>query len=313
LILAVGSWRYIFLINVPVGIIGLCVVARLVPPLPAGKSGRFDWKGFVLIATAITSIMLLIETGGAHLGGVSGSGIILTSVGLIAGMLYFRYAMREKAIVDLRLLRRDTLAVSIGATWVQRMALGATPFLLPLLLQSAMGFSALAASQVMTALAAGGLAARFFVPTIVRKFGFRLAGLTMAATNAVMSALPAFFYMDTPLVWMMVAVAVSSLTRGLFFIMTQTLAYADVTKDEVGHVSVLYTVAQQLSYGLGVTVAAWLLHLEAGTARLTVADFHLPFLVMSAIAATSILAFLPLRADAGDALSGRPDDEVIVN
>jgi len=303
-ILEYGNWRWIFLINVPVGAIGLLVVALLVPRIERVRTGRFDWVGFLQIGSSITLLMMLIETGGLE--GKPAWIRVLAVVATAAAMLvYYRHAMTTDAVVDLKLLRRDTLAVSLLASWLQRLALGALPYLLPLLLQTAMGLSPLAASQVMTAMAAGSLAARFILPPIIRRLGFRSAGLLLAAANAVMSATPAFFHVGTPVGAMMILMALTSLTRGLFFILTQTLAYADVEQREVGHASVLFTVAQQLSYGMGVTLAAWLLELSSGKAQLTVEMFRMPFLVIAAFGALSVLVFVPLRAAAGDAMRGR--------
>lgn len=303
-ILEYGSWRWIFFINVPVGILGLIIVAVCVPSLPARKTGRFDWRGFILIGLAIVTFMLLIETSG--LSGKPGWLRLLTvATAISASSLYYRHAMRRDAVVNLKLLSRDTLAASLVASWLQRLPLGGIPYLLPLLLQTGMGLTPLIAGQVMMAMAVGSLAARFVLPPILRKLGFRTAGLILAAGSAITSASPTLFHTGTPISFMIAMMVLTSLLRGLFFILAQTLAYVDIDPPEVGHASVLFTVAQQLSYGTGITLAAWLLQLSTGGGPLSAAAFQMPFLVISFLALLSVLVFVPLRSDAGDAMRGR--------
>ena len=304
-ILVYGSWRWIFLINVPVGIAGLAVVALLVPPIPRAAAGRFDWFGFLLLGLAITLLMLLLETGGFS-GAPPALRLLGACAAIISCLLYVRHALRKDAVVDLRLLKRDTLAVSLIASWMQRLPLGAMPFLLPLLLQAGMGLSPLTASQVMVSMAVGSMAARFLMPPLLRRLSFRNSGILLSAANAAFSALPAFFHLHTPLGLMMLAMAGASLTRGLFFVLTQTLAYAEVEPAEIAHASILFTVSQQLSFSMGVTAGAWLLKLSTSGGPLQIGSFEMPFLVISALAGTSVLAFIWLRPNAGDAMRGQP-------
>ncbi len=305
LILEAGSWRWIFLINLPVGIFGIAAVLFLVPPIPPSTSRRFDVTGFLLLGAAITALMILVETAG-----LSGQPLPLRlGAAAIAGAAlagYCRYAARcETPIVDLRLLRRDTLLVSLLASWLQRMPMGAMPFLLPLLLQAAMGLSPLRASQVMVAMAGGGLVSRFVAPPLISRLGFRRSMLIFGAATALLSVSPVLFREDTPIVLMMVAMGLTSLLRSAFFIPAATLAYADVAAHEVGHASVLFTVAQQLSLGMGVSLAATLLESSTGSgAPMTQQSFLLPFLAMAAIGGLAVPVVWPMRNDAGEALRG---------
>lgn len=303
-ILEYGSWRWIFFLNVPIGLTGLIVVSFAVPRLTRTSVGRFDLRGFLLIGASITMLMLIIETTGLA-GRPIWLRLLASATALIACFLYYRYAMRTDAVVNLKLLRRDTLAVSLASSWLQRLPLGAIPYLLPLLLQTGIGLSPLVAGQVMMSMAVGSIASRFLLVPVIRNLGFRNAGIVVASSCAVMSAAPVLFHTGTPLVLMMIVMAMGSLSRGLFFILAQTLAYADIEPREVGHASVLFTVAQQLSYSMGVTLAAGLLRLSTGSAPPIAASFHMPLVVISILAFLSVLTFVPLRRDAGEAMRGR--------
>jgi len=309
LMLEYGSWRWIFLINLPIGLAGLLAVLLYVPRLPSLHAGGFDARGFLLMCVAVLAVMVLAETGGLA-GQPAALRITALAAAPLAFYLYSRHALTAKApIIDLKLLRLDTLRVSLLSSMVQRMPVGATPFLLPLLLQAGMGMSPLAASQVMIAMAGGGLLARFAAPPALRRLGFRDTMLVFGALTAAGVALPIGFGIGTSIAAMMVAMAFTSFVRSIFFIPAMTLAYADVPERSVGHATVLFTVAQQVSLSLGISLAAWLLDLAATPgAALTPADFAWPFAVMAVIGALSLPAVWPLRTDAGDALRGRRVD-----
>lgn len=305
IVLEYGSWRGIFLLNLPVGLVGLWIVASKVPEIPRLDVGAFDWIGFFQIGFAIVTAMTLINTSGLT-GEPPAVRIGFLAVAILAGWIYYRHSALPDPIVNLRLLGRATLTSSLVASWMQRLALGATPFLLPLELQIGMHMSPLKASQVMTAMAIGSLAARFVMPSIMKRLSYRNAGILLAGGAAIMSAGPACFYMGMPIAVMMIIMALSNLMRGLFFILSQTLAYADVEHKEVGHASVLFTISQQLSYGLGVSAGAWLLKINAHSVHLSLDDFRMPFLVIAAGAFTSVFAFLPLPKNAGANLRDKP-------
>jgi len=305
-ILENGSWRWIFLINVPVGISGIIAVLWFVPATAALSDKAFDFLGFFLLGAAITAFMALVETA-ALAGEALPIRLFAVASALAAFATYCRYSVRrENPIIDLRLLRRDTLLVSLLASWLQRMPMGAMPFLLPLLLQVGMDLSALRASEVMIAMACGGLISRFIAPPLIGRLGFRWSMLIFGAATALLSASPAMFRAGTPVVAMMVAMGLTSMIRSAFFIPAATLAYADVIEDEVGQASVLFTVAQQLSLAMGVTMAAELLKVSMAHAGPMVPErFVLPFLAMAGIGGLSLPIVWMMRNSAGEALRNR--------
>ncbi|NTX58720.1 MFS transporter, partial [Myxococcus sp. CA039A] len=139
LILGVADWPWIFFINVPVGLLGMLAVSRYVPELPQPHPGPFDWKGYAIAAVAIILTIGAAETLGVGLVPVHiQMGMALVAVGAIA--LYVAHALRmKKPVLDLRLLKLSTFRASTAGGGLVRMGLGATPFLLPLMLQVGLG------------------------------------------------------------------------------------------------------------------------------------------------------------------------------
>lgn len=299
LILAFGSWRWIFLINVPVGIVALVSIYFVVPKITRPRLDSFDFPGFILLGISITSAMMLIETAGFQHQPIFLRLSAVVAVGLTF-WIYWRHARhRTEPVIDLKLLHIDTLWISLLSSSLQRMPLGASAFLLPLLLQTALGFTALRASQVLLAMACGAVLIRVFTVPLLGHMGFRQALLVYGTLTSICSAIPIFFQAGTPMVVMMVIMAATGLFRSGFFLPAASLAYADIDEHNLGDVAVLFTVSQQLSISLGVSLAAWLLEVSAADGTLTRPCFTLPILVMAGFGGLSSLVAWPLRPDAG--------------
>ena len=260
LLIEVASWRWIFLINAPVGVLGIVAVLRFVPRLNPGPRARFDVAGFLLAAATILSIMGLVETSG-----LAGRPVGVRLLGVVAAIavatLYVAQALRAREpIVDLRLLARHaTMRLSLIATWIQRVALGGIMFLLPLQLQVALGFSPLVSSEVLVAAAIGSVVSRAVAPGGIRRHGFRGSMLRYGLVTALLACLPAAFGHKTPVLLMGAVMTAHAAIRASFFMAGNTLAFGDVEGAEIGHTSVLFAISQQLSLGFGINIAALLL------------------------------------------------------
>ncbi|WEK02239.1 MAG: MFS transporter [Candidatus Sphingomonas phytovorans] len=305
-LLEAKSWRWIFWINIPVGIIGMIAIALLVPRIERHAARPFDWPGFVLAGLAILSAMITIETG-ALTGHPWHLRLFASTAPLLLATLYLIHARRAAhPIIDIALLKLDTLRVSLAVGWLQRMAMGAMTFMLPLLLQIGLGYSAFASSQVLVAMAFGSLFARFLAPALLDRLGFRTVMIGFAALSTLLTAVPALFEPGTPIWLMSLAMALLGLFRSSFFIPAGILAYADTRTEDVPNTTVLFTVAQQLSLGAGVTLAGLLL--EAGPGQgvvLNAASFVLPFAILAALSGATLLVLLPMRRDAAEQLRRR--------
>lgn len=298
-----ASWRWIFFINVPIGLAGVITVAMFVPRIDANCDVRFDGRGFAMMASAIAALMLAAETRGLV---PDAARVALAVFGGTSFTAYVLYALRTPdPILDLRLLRQSTLTVSAIAGSLTRLSVGALPFLLPLLLQVGMGISPLTTSYVTIVMALGTLSARFTVPPLIRALGFRRAMLVLGAATAVMALAPAWFRIGTPLELIAVVMCLGSAMRAAFLVSSTSLAYADMRPIEVGHATVLLAVTQQISLGAGVSLSGWLLENARRSGEvLSPEHFAIPFAVMAGLGALSLLAVARLRPDAAAALRG---------
>lgn len=203
LVLTFADWPWIFYLNLPVGVLGMVAVMRFVPAGDRQPEIRFDWSGFVLSAMALSGLVVVAETAGLGLLPLAGQLSILAAA-LLAGWAYLRQARRTaRPILDLSLMRYHTYRASLlGGTFV-RLGVGASPFLLPLLLQMALGWTPLHASLVTIASGGGVLVARPFAAWNLKRVGFRTALAVALVLTAILSAAPGFFTAATP-VWVMI-------------------------------------------------------------------------------------------------------------
>ena len=315
LILGVADWPWIFFVNVPVGLLGMLAVLRFVPKLAQPHPGRFDATGFALSALAITGVVVMGEVGGLNL--VPAWGQVAVAAGLVAASaLYLRHARRTpRPILDLTLFRYPTFRASlVGATLV-RLGLGATPLLLPLLLQTGLGWTPARAGLFTILTAVGAIATKTVITRLIRTLGFRTVLLLSVAGTAVTTAAPALFATPAP-VWLIAGgLLLGGLLRSMHFSAANTLAYDEAPPGEVGSASTLSTVVQQVGLSLGVSFGGLVLHLARGAgpgAALTPDRFVVPFLLVGASAVLALPVYLVLPRDAGAGIGGRRIDPATV-
>ncbi|GAA3440021.1 MFS transporter [Kutzneria kofuensis] len=299
-----ASWRWIFLINVPLGAAAL-VAALLVVKASARERRPFDGLGFALSAVAIACLVYGMDLAGSGTNWLLTAGLL--AVGLIVGAVAIRHARRHPTpLLDLSPLRIRTYAATSAEGSLLRLAINMVPFLLPLLFQVGFGLSAVTSGLLVLTVFAGNLVMKTITTPTVRRFGFRRVLVGNGLLVAVSLAACAFFGSDTPY-WLIAAVCfLGGAFRSLEFTGINTLAFADVPAASMSAASTLNATITQLATGMGVAVAATVVAVAADGRVPTVLDFHLGFLVGAAIALTGALLFLRLdRADGAVVSAGR--------
>ncbi|MBB5214684.1 EmrB/QacA subfamily drug resistance transporter [Parapusillimonas granuli] len=296
------SWHWIFLINVPVGIAGIFLILHYIrddyPALPQ----KLDWPGFLLSAISIAALVSGFEAVG-HQALPPLQLLTLIAVGIACAFLYVRHARRsEHPIIDLSLLRTPTFAISTLGGNLCRFAVGATPFLLAIMLQVGFGLTPFAAGMITFTSAGGALLMKLAAAPVIDRMGFKRVLVVNALLTGLFVALCALFRADTP-VWLMALVLViGGFFRSLQFTAVNTLAYADLGAAQMSRASSFSATAQQLGISVGVACAAVTLNLSMswrGGAELELIDIVWGFIVIGLITAGSAFSFMKLEPDAG--------------
>lgn len=309
LIVTYVSWRWIFLLNVPLGLIGIWLVLRHIPHRESTSLARFDTTGFALTALALAS---LVE-GLAQLGGQPASGFIpvmLIATGLLAGVAAVRHARRTaEPMLDLRAVRVPTFAMAIVSVgFVSRVAINAAPFLLPLMFQIAFGMSAQQAGMMVLVYMAGNLLMKSATTPILRHFGFRKVLITNGALCALTLFACGLLSPGDPALLTYAVLLAAGMTRSMNFTTINTLAFADVSAEQRAGASALATMFQQVAMTLGVALAAFAL----GTSQtlrsakaLELTDFRYVWFAIAALMALAALGATRLDRHAGGEIAKR--------
>ncbi len=303
------QWRYIFWINVPIGILGVTLVTLYIDNVRDDNVRKLDLRGFLLSGIGLSSLVFgstILGRGFLPIWGV----LALIGLGVATLALYVLYARHAEApIIDLTLLKVQTFRVSVCAGSLFRIGVGAVPLLLPLMLQIGFGMSPLRSGLTTFVAAAGAMAMKATASPILDRFGFRRVLVFNGIVGAVFIGLNGLFSPATPLALMLGVLLVGGYFRSLQFTGINAIAYADVDQDRMSRAVSFASVAQQLSLSIGVAVGAGVVQImqaRHGGGLLTLSDFHWGFAAVAAISATSVFAFARLPADAGASLASRP-------
>jgi EmrB/QacA subfamily drug resistance transporter len=302
------SWRWIFFLNVPIGILGIVLVSLVIKNYRETARPPLDWGGFFLTGIAVTCLIYALDQVARGITGIAlwsfvGTGI---AVGTLAVM---HSRMSAHPLIDLSLLRVPTFAIQIVGGSVFRVSSGAVPFLLPLLLQLGFGMTAFVSGLMTFAAGVGSFAMKVSAQPFLRRFGFR----RILIGNGVISGLSilacAFFTRSTPLATIFAVLLVGGFFRSLQFTAFNTIAYADIGTARISAATSFASMAQSLANGTGVALGAVILQLEpmlrgADSGALSILDMQYAFVVCGLLCTSSVLLYLGLAPDAGAEVSG---------
>ena len=301
-------WRGIFLINVPIGIVGLVLVLRHIPNIRESELPSLDARGFVLLGLGLSVLMLGLSALGGHLlpGGVTFSCIV---IGALAVAGYAWHAGRvSNPVIDLDLLKLPTFRAGVVGGSLFRIGVGATPFLLPLMLQLGFGLDPFHSGLLTCASAVGAMFMKTVTIKILKRFGFRLVLTLNAMVASAATGVYGLFTAGTSHVVIVAVLLFSGCLRSLQFTSLAAISFADITRETMSQASSVSSMAQRLSQSMGVVVGAYVLQISndlQGHDTIVASDFWPAFAVVALISAASLFFNSALAPDAGAEISGQ--------
>jgi EmrB/QacA subfamily drug resistance transporter len=307
------SWHWIFLINIPIGLLGIFMALRYIDPIRSENPERFDLYGMVLAGIGLAGIAFGLSVAGLNLlpwSVVAG----LVAIGSISMTLYVIHARRTASpVLDFGLLRLPTMRAAVVGGFLFRLGIGALPFLLPLLMQVGFGLSPFRSGLVTFGTAAGAMGMKTLAARVIRTFGFRNLMTVNAIISSVFLGACALFTVTTPLLLIVIILVVGGFFRSLEFTAINTVAYAEVEPPQMSRATTLVSVNQQLAVSAGVAVGAFTVETTMWTRHMSelTADVFAPaFLLVSVISMLSAFLFWRMPDDAGHEISGRKAVEI---
>ncbi|MFT4172149.1 MAG: DHA2 family efflux MFS transporter permease subunit [Rhodocyclaceae bacterium] len=302
------GWHWIFLLNIPFGLLGFVLTLFLVDGAPGGRR-PFDTQGFVLSGVGCCAIMYACDLA-SHTPFDPAQVLVATLVGALA-LAWATYHLKRSPhpLVDLSSLEIRTFLVAMRGGALFRMAINSAPFLMPLMFQLAFGLDATTSGFLLLALFAGNIAMKPATTPWMRAWGFRsvliVNGLMVVAGFVICMALRP----DTPTAIIMAVLFFTGLSRSMQFTGLSTFSFCDIPPERMSGASTLSSILVQMSAGLGVALAAVALKIASvwfpgqGHA-LSIPAFQIAFAFMAILSLIGMLDLFPLPHDAGAAVSG---------
>jgi EmrB/QacA subfamily drug resistance transporter len=306
-----ASWRWIFFLNLPIGVVGAILVWFFLENYREENAASFDWIGFLSTGVAIAALVLdcdRIVQPEASIPLIVG----LLAVSVTSGGFAAWYMLRRAApIIDLTLFRIPSFFTGVAVGALFRIGAGGVSYLIAILLQVNMGMSAFLSGMITIAAAASSLTMKIAIPPTLRRWGFRTVLLGNGFISAGAIAACAFIGLSTPIYAVFLVLLVGGFFRSLQFTSLTTLGYADIPHHRTSAATSFSSMMMQVMNGMGVAVAAVLLHLmqlvrgEPST-TVSVDDIRMVFVLASLIAVSGCFFYARLAPDAGAEVSGRP-------
>jgi MFS family permease len=290
------SWRWIFLINIPIGIVGFLLALKLVHGEPTRSVRALDWRGMLLVGLGIAAALIALEQ--IHVSDTDW--VVVGVLGLIALALLAlatRHLLTADApLVQLKVLRERTLRITVTAGSLYRMVITAVPFLLVLQFQAEFGWTPLSAGLMVAALFLGNLTIKPATTPLMRRFGIRNMLLVNGIASIGCFGLLALLRPGVPLAVIAAILFISGALRSIGFTAYNSLAFSGIDGEDLTHGNTLNASVQELAAGLGIAIAALLLSL--------LSSYPYAYLVLGVLLATTLIETLRLPRDAGSHVSG---------
>lgn len=305
-IVELASWHWIFLINLPIGIIGIRAALKFMPNIKRAI-GKFDLLGFIFFSGALSLLTFCLEV--ISSGSLKIQFILLfLLISILLIWCYLLHAQRKKdALISLELFKISTLRIGLAGNLATRLGIGGFPFLLPLMLQVGFGYSPAAAGMMLLPMAAANVISKPMVVPVIRKFGHKNTLISNTLLLAIIISLFAFLHSETSIYFILILLVFYGIISSIQFTSMNTISIADLDDTNSSDGNSLIAVSQQLSISFGISLAGLLIsNLDEWFVSLNnQAVFQYTFIILGVITALSTLVFSKLKPTDGSKLSGR--------
>ncbi len=308
LIVGFLHWRVIFFVNLPIGLIGLYMVYRHLPDFRAEHGDPLDVIGFILFGSGIAILSYVLEVFGENsLSATEIVGLLGISLVLLAG--YVLHARKEpKPLLHLMLFKLRTLRVAIAGGFVTRLGVGGMPFLLPLLYQVGLGFSAVQSGLLIMPQSIAAMSLKVFMPKILERFGYRRVLLINTVLLGLLIALFATVGPETSIPMIVAQAFTFGFLSSMQYTSMNTLVYADVPTAESSAASTIASTNQQMALSFGVaaaslTTALFIPDRDSSSPLRMIHGTHEAFVLLGALTVLSAAVFSLLKENDGASVS----------
>lgn len=281
----VATWHWIFLINIPMGLLGCLITVKAMPNVTEPSVKSFDFSGFILLVIAMVGVSMGIENfASPHLSLWWSTGLIIA--GLMAAAIYAYHAhIHQNALFRSKLFSNQIYAIGIVGNFFARLGGNAMPFLIPLMLQVAFGFEPFITGLLMIPTVLGSLASKPIIRQIIQRFGYRKVLLVNTVLVGACIASFALTTADTPLWLRTLHFFIFGMLNSLQFVSMNTLTLKDLPQQDASSGNSFLSMIMMVSMSIGVALAGSLVNVFTayyGTDHITTA-FHSTLILLGCI------------------------------
>lgn len=256
----VATWHWIFLINIPMGLLGCLITVKAMPNVTEPTVKSFDFSGFILLVIAMVGVSMGIENfSSPHLSLWWSSGLI--TAGLMAAAIYAYHAhSHQNALFRSKLFSNQIYAIGIMGNFFARLGGNAMPFLMPLMLQVAFGFEPFITGLLMIPTVLGSLASKPIIRQIIQRFGYRKVLLVNTLLVGACIASFALTTADTPIWLRALHFFIFGMLNSLQFVSMNTLTLKDLPQQDASSGNSFLSMIMMVSMSIGVALAGTLVN-----------------------------------------------------
>jgi len=302
------SWRYIFFVNVPMGLLALWLAHRHMPDYRGDAARPLDVVGLGSFGSGTALLSWLLEIFGEHrIDATSAAVLLLLCVSLLAAYVWHARETPHP-LLRLRLFRVRTFRISVMGGFVTRLGVGGMPFLLPLLYQLGLGLPAWQSGLLMMPAAAAAMGMKIIAPRVLARFGYRRILIVNTVMIGCVISLFSLVNPATPIALIVLLGLSMGFFNSLQFTSMNSMAYADIDTPDSSMASTIASSLQQMSMSFGLAcgslIAGWYLGDLPQTDRVAVTTaLHHAFLTLAGLTILSSLSFWSLRPGDGESVS----------
>ena len=300
------SWHWIFLVNVPLGIVAFVVALRLIPSVESAPPPPLDWWGLLLTCSGVAVLVSLADLlASSEQRWLPVTALSISSV-MLLGLAGWHLLRTRHPLLDLRIMQVRTFRIAHASGSLYRLAISAVPFLLPLMFQDAFGWSPIKAGTFVLFVFLGNVAIKPVTTRLLRVFGFRTVLITSTSCAALSMALAGILAPTTPEVLVALALTFGGVARSVGFTAYGTITFADIDQDRLPAANTLSATVQQVAGGFGVAVGAVALRVGSAVTAApvtgAVAPYRFAFFVIAALTLIPVIDAFRMDRAAGQSL-----------
>ncbi|KQT16309.1 MFS transporter [Chryseobacterium sp. Leaf404] len=295
------SWHWIFLINIPIGVLGIVLGLKYMPNYNS-RDTDFDLKGFMIFAAASLLLSISLELFG-DIQNITPV-LLVFILGFLFLYYYYRHAKRgNNPIFPLSLFQVRTFRVGIIGNLATRLGISSVPLLLPLMIQIAYGQSAVISGWIIAPMALTAMFGKSSVIRVLNKFGYKRTLMVNTFIIGVLICLLAIPDIHDSIFWFVPVIAILGFFNSIQFTSMNTISIADLRNFQTSSGNSLISVNQQLAIGFGIAFGLIVLKIYENSPELirheTHNAFRYTFLTVGALTILSSLVFRRLHVSDG--------------